>query len=178
MPSFERYGPTSAHLHPPRRDHPYFSPIFLVGAESLVSGRRVKGREAIACDAGGALDAVAATGTLVRQGIWHTPARVSVQSICLPDHRVLRVMPGAPPGSAPRAAARCERGRARRSRLDLRTAQLGNAELPRAGAVTRCLEVRFRQGRTCPSPGRRVAWTRHGRGHRDAALGLLVPQPK
>jgi hypothetical protein len=28
---------------------PYFSPIFLIGAKSLVSGRRVKGREAIAC---------------------------------------------------------------------------------------------------------------------------------
>lgn len=34
-------------------------PLFLVGAESLMSGRRVKGRVAIACDAAGALDLVA-----------------------------------------------------------------------------------------------------------------------
>ena len=47
-----------------------FSPVFLIGAESLVSGRRVKGREAITCDAVGALDAVAATGTIEREEGW------------------------------------------------------------------------------------------------------------
>jgi hypothetical protein len=39
---------------------PLLSPIFLIGAVSLVSGRRVKGRLAIACDAAGALNALAA----------------------------------------------------------------------------------------------------------------------
>jgi hypothetical protein len=42
---------------------------FLAGAESLGSGRRVQGREAIACDAEGALDAAAVTRTLVGRGI-------------------------------------------------------------------------------------------------------------
>jgi hypothetical protein len=41
---------------------------FLIGAESLGNGRRVKGREAIADDAEGALDAAAVTGTLERRG--------------------------------------------------------------------------------------------------------------
>jgi hypothetical protein len=44
-----------------------FSPVFLIGAESLVSGRRVKGREAITCDAVGALDAA---GTIEREEGW------------------------------------------------------------------------------------------------------------
>jgi hypothetical protein len=44
------------------------SPVFVAGAEYLGSGRRVRGREAIACDAEGALDAAARTGTLVRGG--------------------------------------------------------------------------------------------------------------
>jgi hypothetical protein len=43
-------------------------PPFVAGAEYLWSGRRVRGREAIACDAEGALDAAARTGTLVRGG--------------------------------------------------------------------------------------------------------------
>lgn len=43
-------------------------PLFLVGAESLMSGRRVKGREAIACDAAGAVDAAAGTRILIRRG--------------------------------------------------------------------------------------------------------------
>ena len=49
-----------------------FHPIFLAAADSLESGRRVKGREAIACDAVGALDAVAVTGTLISRGRRHT----------------------------------------------------------------------------------------------------------
>jgi len=48
----------------------HFSPVFSAGAESLGSGRRVQGREAIGCDAEGALDAVAVTGTLICQGRW------------------------------------------------------------------------------------------------------------
>ena len=40
--------------------------IFLAGAESLESGRRVKGREATACDTAGALEAAAVTAILVR----------------------------------------------------------------------------------------------------------------
>jgi hypothetical protein len=39
-------------------------PVLLAGAGSQGSDRRVRGREAIACDAEGALDAAAATGTL------------------------------------------------------------------------------------------------------------------
>ena len=51
---------------------PVGSPFLFLGhlphrRESLVSGRRVKGREAIACDAVGALDAPAATGTLIAE---------------------------------------------------------------------------------------------------------------
>lgn len=52
----------------PPPELPLLSPIFLIGAESLVSGRRVKGREAIACDAAGALGALAATETLASRG--------------------------------------------------------------------------------------------------------------
>ena len=44
------------------------SPVLVVGAESLGSGRRVRGREAIACDAKGALDAAAVTETLIGRG--------------------------------------------------------------------------------------------------------------
>ena len=46
-------------------------PVFPAGARSLGSGRRVRGREAdrfLACEAEGALDAAAATGTLMRRG--------------------------------------------------------------------------------------------------------------
>jgi hypothetical protein len=43
------------------------SPVFFAGAESLGSGRRVQGREAIACDAEGALDAAAVTRTLIAE---------------------------------------------------------------------------------------------------------------
>jgi hypothetical protein len=39
-----------------------------------VSGRRVKGREAIACDAVGALDVVAVTGTIRREEDSYTPS--------------------------------------------------------------------------------------------------------
>jgi hypothetical protein len=43
------------------------SPVFFAGDKSLGSGRRVQGREAIACDAEGALDAAAVTGTLIAE---------------------------------------------------------------------------------------------------------------
>jgi hypothetical protein len=47
---------------------PALPPSFLAGAKYLGSGHRVRGREAIACDAEGALDAAAVIGTLVRRG--------------------------------------------------------------------------------------------------------------
>ena len=99
--------------------------------ESLVSGRRITGREAIACDAVGVLDAVAAAGTLVRRGRRHTPSTCSAAGKPARSSDHARDAGRAVPGRPPRAAARCERGRARRSRLDLRTAQLGNEALYR-----------------------------------------------
>jgi hypothetical protein len=83
--------------------------------ESLVSGRRVTGREAIACDAVGVLDAVAATGTLVRRGRRHTPSTCSAADKPARSSDHARDARRAVPGRPPRAAARCERGRARRS---------------------------------------------------------------
>jgi hypothetical protein len=77
------------------------SPVILVGAKSLVSGRRVTGREAIACDAVGVLDAVSTTGTLVGRGRRAQPGAPVVLPASLLDHRIVRVMPGAEPGSAP-----------------------------------------------------------------------------
>ena len=101
---------------------PTSPPIFLVGAESLVSGRRVKGRVAIACDAAGALDAVAATGTLTSRGRRLTPWLV-VSAADEPIRSVdARSLPGAPcrvgpPGPQPGASV-AGRGGAQRSRLD------------------------------------------------------------
>ena len=95
---------------------PCSSPIFVAGAESLMSGRRVKGREAMACDAAGALDLVAVTGTLTSRGKWASLSLVSVMSTCRSDLRDAHLVArSAVPGRPPRAAARCERGRARRS---------------------------------------------------------------
>ena len=100
----------------------YFSPIFLIGAKSLVSGQRVKGRVAIACDAAGALDAVAATGTLTSRGRRLTP-RLVVRAADEPIRSVdARSLPGAPcrvgpPGPQPGASV-AGRGGAQRSRLD------------------------------------------------------------
>lgn len=48
--------------------HGMLCPIFAASAEYLGSGRRVQGREAIACDAEGAHDTAAGTGTLARRG--------------------------------------------------------------------------------------------------------------
>jgi len=54
-----------------------------------------------------------------------------ILSMSLPDHRILRELPGAPcrvgpPGPQPGASA-AGRGEAQRSRLDLNTARFGNA---------------------------------------------------
>ena len=73
--------------------------------------RRVKGREAIACDAAGALDLVAATGTLTSRGRWAPLSLVSVMSICRSDLWMLTSSPGppyrvGPPGPQPGAADR------------------------------------------------------------------------
>lgn len=88
--------------------------------ESLVSGRRVKGREAIACDAVGALEALAATGTLTRRGRRHTSSAVMLP-VSLSDHRISvgarRTVPGRPSGPRGGASA-AGRGGAQRSRLD------------------------------------------------------------
>jgi hypothetical protein len=87
----------------------YFSPIFLIGAESLVSGRRVKGRVATACDAVDALDAVAATGTLTSRGRRSHPGS-SVGAADEPDpirgySLVARhAVPGRPPRPQPGAS--------------------------------------------------------------------------
>ena len=99
-----------------------FSPVFLIGAESLMSGRRVKGRAAITCDAAGALDAVAATGTLTSRGRRLTPwlaTSAADEPIRSADARSL---PGAPcrvgPPGPQSGASVAGRGGAQRSRLD------------------------------------------------------------
>jgi hypothetical protein len=62
-------------------------------------------------------DAAAATGTLVSRGRRLNTQRRSVLPVSPPDHRIVRVMPGAPPGSAPqgRSPARARPGAAERS---------------------------------------------------------------
>ena len=87
-----------------------------------MSGRRVKGREAIACDAAGALDLVAATGTLTSRGRWASLSHVSVMSVCRSDLWMLTSSPGppcrvGPPGPQPGASV-AGRGGVQRSRLD------------------------------------------------------------
>ena len=81
-----------------------------------MSGRRVKGREAIACDAVGALYALAATGTLICRG-----RRLTSSAMMLPvspsDQRIGRGCPARRAGSAPqgRSPVRARPGAAERS---------------------------------------------------------------
>jgi hypothetical protein len=89
--------------------------MFLIGAKSLVSGQWVKGREAIACDAGGALDAVAVTGTLIAEEDSNRSASYPAADMPARSSDRARDARPAVPGRAPRPAARYERGRARRS---------------------------------------------------------------
>ena len=92
-----------------------------------MSGRRVKGRVAIACDAVGALDAVAVTGTLASRGRWRTSRRELPGS--LPDPRIRALVPGAPAaGRPPKAAARrrARPGAAERSGAALSTPGMGD----------------------------------------------------
>lgn len=62
---------------------------------------QVKGRGVIACDTVGGLDAVAATGTLVRRRKTAQPAASIIPPISLVDHRIVRAKSGAPPGRGP-----------------------------------------------------------------------------
>ncbi len=104
-----------------------------------MSGRRVQGREAIACDAVGALDAMAATGTLIKPRKIALPERFVMLPLSPPDHVSVLRMPGAPcrvgPLGPQPGASVAGRGGAQRSRLDLNTAKFGNAGPDRAAAV-------------------------------------------
>jgi hypothetical protein len=76
--------------------------VFVVGAESLGSGRWVQGREAIACDAEGALDAAAGTGTLLRRGRRPSRGIAGHDEVRVTDHQCLRRDGAGAPGGAPR----------------------------------------------------------------------------
>ena len=80
-----------------------------------MSGRRVKSRVAIACDAAGALDAVAATGTLTAEEDGSHPGSSSVLPIEPIRSVDARSLPGRRAGSAPQGRSPVRRGRARRS---------------------------------------------------------------
>jgi hypothetical protein len=132
-----------------------------IGAESLVSGRRVKGRVAIACDAAGALDAAAVTGTLASRGRWLTPGAVMLPG-SLPDHRIRALVArrggraGHPrPQPDPSAAGR---GEAQRSRLDKGNSASLDLSASSARVSAHCVHL-------CSKGGRLDDWRSTPRRH-------------
>ena len=130
------------------------SPIFLIGAESPVSGQWVKGRGAIACDAVGALDAVAATGTLAveENGSAFSASASAVDSRS--DLWMLARCPArrrvGPPGPQPGAGATGRGGAALIQYGSIRQCR----RMRKQGRSDPCLQIRFAEGQPARPQGR------------------------